>query len=197
MIFRSSWPKAIVPEDPGYVLLINDPWYDDHSGYPNAKNWRKLYAADPPPNVLRDALSRQNPSASSSTSSSTKRKTKTKGTRDNERRDAGLEKLELYEGRLVARNLETNATRPLTDQELKDQIEVVPCKDKQCSEELKRSDTDLLIPALAPPSLPAANLDAVPTFTPTKSMRTEVRSQRRTNVRPDLPAATDLAVLEI
>jgi hypothetical protein len=111
-------------------------------------------------------------------------------------RGADLEKLELYEGRLVARNLDTNATRPLTDEELRHQVEVVQCKDKQCSSEVQISDTDLIIPAVAPPSLPAVNHDAVPTFIPTKSMRTEVRSKKRTDVHPDLPAATDMAVPE-
>ena len=113
-----------------------------------------------------------------------------------QRRGADLEKLELYEGRPVARNLDTNATRPLTDEELRHQVEVVQCKNKQCSGELKIGDTDLIIPAVAPPSLPAVNHNAVPTFTPTKSMRTEIKSQRRTNASPDLPAMTDMAAPE-
>ena len=62
--------------------------------------------------------------------------------------------------------------------------------------QLKIGDTDLIIPAVAPPSLPAVNHNAVPTFTPTKSMRTEIKSQRRTNAYPDLPAMTDMAVPE-
>jgi hypothetical protein len=123
-------------------------------------------------------------------------KKKPKGQPPNQRRGVDLEKLELHEGRVVARNLETNATRPLTDQELQHQVAIVPCKDKQCSDELKRSDTGLLIPAVAPPSLPAVNHDTVPTFTLTLSMRTEVRSQRRSNVHTDMPAVTDLAVSE-
>ena len=113
-----------------------------------------------------------------------------------QRRGADLEKLELYEGRLVARNLDTNATRSLTDEELRYHVEVVQCKDKQCSSEVQISDTDLIIPAVAPPSLPAVNHNAVPTFTPTKSMRTEIKSQRRTNASPDLPAMTDMAAPE-
>jgi len=82
----------------------------------------------------------------------------------------------------------------LTDQEIRDQIEVVPCKDKYCSGELQSEDTDLLIPALAPPSVPSVNRNAMPTFTPTQSMRTEVRPQRRTNVDSDLPVETGLVV---
>ena len=87
-----------------------------------------------------------------------------------------------------------NATRPLTDQELRHQVEVVPCKDKHCSGELQSGDTDLLIPAVAPPSIPSVNRNAMPTFTPTLSMRTEVRLQKRTNFYSDLPVETGSVV---
>lgn len=201
-MFNSSWPKDTAAKDPGYALLTDDPWYDDlHPDYPDAKDWRKLYASGPPDDVFKAALSKYGSRTPRKTFSKTSRKTSSKtsskkGTRSNDRRGSGLEKLELYEGRLVARNLETNNTRPLTDEEMDHQIEVVQCKDKQCSGELKISDTDLFIPMPAPPALPAINHDAVPTFTPTKSMRTEVRSQRRTNASPDLPAMTDMAAPE-
>ena len=103
------------------------------------------------------------------------------------------EKLELHEGRLIARDIATNATRPLTVDEIRHQIEIVSCKDKHCTAELHGRDIDantLLIPAISPPSLPSTNENTVPTFSPTPSMRTEIKPMKRTNVSPDAPTTT-------
>ena len=105
----------------------------------------------------------------------------------------GAEKLELYKGRLIARDIETNMTRPLTDDELRDQIEIISCKDKHCSAELQGREIDtntILVPAVPPPSLPSPNENAMPTFTPTPSMRTVIKPLKRTNASPDVPVVT-------
>jgi hypothetical protein len=104
------------------------------------------------------------------------------------------EKFELYEGSLYVRDVETNATRPLAEDEIRHQVEIISCKDKHCSAELQGHDIGdhaLLIPAVPPPSLPSSNENAVPTFTPTPSMRTEIRPLKRTNVSPDVPVVTN------
>jgi len=197
MIIPSSWPKDIAPEDPGYVLLTTDPWYqEDHKDYPNAKGWSSRYASDPSDDEITAAKQRQTGNKRGPPGSP-EEQPPAKQPETNppkERRGAGLEKLELYEGHLIARDLETNATRPLTDQELRHQVEVLPCKDKHCSGELRGGDTDLLIPGVAPPSVPSVNHNAMPTLTATQRMRTEIRPQRRTNVYPDLPIVTGLGV---
>ena len=105
-----------------------------------------------------------------------------------------VEKLELHEGRLIARDITTNVTRPLTDEEIRRRVEIVSCKDKQCSAELQGREmdaSDLLLPAIAPPSLPSVNDNAVPTFLPTQSIRTVARPLKRTNVLPDAPVMTN------
>lgn len=169
-----------------------------HKDYPNAIDWRDRYNSDPTQDEVTAAEERQKGNKHSAPGSPDEQPPAQapKTNSPPARRGLGLEKLELYEGRLIARNLETNATRPLTFEELRHEVEVVPCKDRHCSGEPHGSDKDLVIPAIAPPSAPSVNRNAMPTFDPTQSMRTEVRPQRRTNVYPDLPAVTKLVVLE-
>lgn len=103
------------------------------------------------------------------------------------------ERLELVKGRLVARNIGTNITRPLSEDEIRNQIEIVSCKDKYCSSELRGRDIGvdgIVIPAVPPSSLPSVNTNAAPTFTPTPSMRTEIKPLKRTSVSPDVPVMT-------
>lgn len=178
-----SWPKDIVPEDPGYVLMTNDKWYDSHEGYPNAKLWRNRYASAPSRDEIEAAQNRQT-SSSRHDQASKKNSPRAVG--------AVAEGSQFDRGPLIARDLKINATRPLTDGGIRHQIEVVLCKDKECSAWLQGRDIDdaAVLPAILPSSAPSANHDAVPTPTPTKSMRTETKAQKRTNVFPDLPNVT-------
>jgi len=89
------------------------------------------------------------------------------------------------------RDFVNNVTPPLTDDEIRNHIEIVSCNDKQCSNELRGRDTNaLIIPAVLPPSLPSVNHNALPTYSPIQSMRTEVKPRKRTNVFLDMPFAT-------
>lgn len=182
--------------------MTNDKWYDNHLGYKNAKGWRERYAKPPKEDEVQAAKQRQadaNAGKHGPVGSPSEQPPPPKGPKKNppsQRRAA--ERLELAEGgRLIARDMETNATRLLTKNELEHEIEVINCKDRRCSDEIRGQalddDTELLIPAAVPPSVPTANKDAMPTFVPPAgSMRTEVRPQKRTDVRPDMPAATTL-----
>jgi hypothetical protein len=161
-------------------------------------DWRNRYTSDPTQDEINAAEERQKGNKHSPPDSPDEQPP-TQAPKTNPpptRRGLGLEKLEFYEGRLIARDLETNATRPLTFEELRHEVEVVPCKDKDCSDEPHGGDTNLVIPAVAPPSAPSVNRNAMPTFSPPLSMRTEIRPQRRTNVHPNLPVVTELVVLK-
>ncbi|KAM0723276.1 hypothetical protein Q7P37_001477 [Cladosporium fusiforme] len=177
--YNGCWPEDIIPEDPGFALMTSDKWYDDHLGYPKAKASRTRYNSAPSAKEVVDAQDR--------------RKRNSRG-KTRPPRAVGAEKLELHEGRLVARDIETNATRPLTDEEIQHHVEVVPCQNERCSAELHGRELDpgdLFITAIQPPSTPSVNHNAAPTLTPVQTMRTEIKPQKRTNVSLDLPAVTN------
>jgi hypothetical protein len=178
------------------LILTNDRWLDDHEGFPNAGNWHDRDASEPRQDEIEVAKERQHGNKRGPPSSPDEQPSmQTPKTNPHcVRREVDAEKLELHKGRLITHDLEIDATRPLTNKELWYQVELVAYKDKHCSGELQGSDTNLLIPAVTPPSTPSVNHNAMPTFTPTQSTRTKIKPQRRTDVYPDMPVVTELVV---
>ena len=52
---NACWPSAIVPNDPGYVLLLNDKWY---STQPAARQSTAMYSRSPPAALMQQASAR-------------------------------------------------------------------------------------------------------------------------------------------
>ncbi|KAK4508202.1 hypothetical protein PRZ48_001940 [Zasmidium cellare] len=190
------WPEDIAPDDPGFVLLTNDPYYNHHpeakatiASYaepPSRKRFdeanaarvkrfgaaaeipdKGVPAADPPPPKAR----RPNPGSGS------------KFLR---------KRLEIVGDRLHLRDLERNVTRPLTDKEMQENVEITRCKDRKCLQEEDEDDNDsLIVPGVGRPSVPSENT-AVPTLvTRIVPRQMEVR---RSTLSADLPLITAIAV---
>jgi len=146
------WPKAIAPEDPGYILLTEDKYYNTYNGV--------VLNYDEPPNQQRidaaEAYKSENPSLIS------------RGLRRGRPRRGVEEIIVLPDGDLGARD--ANVSRRLTTEEAARDVEVIKCRDRFCLREkaLLKDETALVIPGPPLPNVPAVNLDAVPTDAPSK-----------------------------
>jgi hypothetical protein len=173
--------------------LTDDKWYDDHERFTDATDDRLRYHEDPTPQEIQAANKLQAKLNRIGSRSSLEEPPPGNASLPDPSPPRGAEKLELHKGRLIARDIETNAFCALTDDEIRHQVEIVSCKDKHCSAELQGRDInekDLLVPAVPPPSLLSVNRNAVPTFTSKQSMRTETRPRERTKVKPVMPVVT-------
>lgn len=197
---NACWPQAIVPDDPGFVLLTDDPWYNDHA---DAKKTVAEYANIPSrarfekANEIRikelgpgNALVYPGDPGSDSDENPRPKKAPKTGSGSGSRR----KRLQYVNDRLLLRDDAFNVTRPLTKEELAYNVEVTPCSDRHCSRERKEStdgdDQDsLYIPGVGPPSIPAANV-AIPTLV-TSIMPLEYA--RRSSLSADMPLITTAA----
>nr|POE65291.1 hypothetical protein CFP56_34958 [Quercus suber] len=204
------WPEDIltvsqVPDDPGFVLLTDDPcvspnsrivrpstdrparWYETHKfpqGY-DAAATKALYAKAPNDNILKAAKQRKHDRPSTPDDQPpTKQPSK---------------RLEIIAGGdLVLRDDISNSTRRLTPEELLHNVEVLDCADPHCSREKRRlvEDDDgtdasgayLFIPGTGPARIPAANVVAVSTLV--VDVPTGTISLRRTPLSDERPRPT-------
>ena len=115
----TSWPKDIAPKDMGYPLAIDDPWYDRPANK-DAKAFRdkNSYKEPPAADILEAAQAKRKddvvPGAKRPASSSP----------PPSRRNVD-EVLEIVDGRLMARDQVLDTTRPLSPEELREDVEVV------------------------------------------------------------------------
>ena len=117
------WPQGIVPNDPGYVLVANDKWYDN----PLNPDYRKSYS-EPPPNDLaaqaKISTGGKRPGSPNNNSPNPLKQTNTGP--GGQKRALGI-----IEDGFVIRDV--NLTRRLTDEVIKQNVEVLDCADRICS----------------------------------------------------------------
>ena len=173
------WPKKILPKDPGFVLLGNDPWYNNR---PDAKRYTDQYRN--PRDGLFEELERnaaaQGSNQGGNSGQSHKRELKV-----------------IDEGVLVVR--EANLTRRVTDEEIEHDIEVIKCKDRTCSKErrdLADEDGLTFIDGQPPRMSPPEEVPVQPTLVPRGERSVSGRLHRRGELNPGLPAATGVAGTE-
>lgn len=164
-----SWPKDIAPLDPGYQLTVDDPWYASHkearefmqeNDYAKEPNQAILKAAqEKRPDVILPGAKRPAGQISGNSPGGSRQGSPS-------RRD---EILEIVDGRIMARDQVLNTTRPLSAQEIRNEIEIRECSDRLCTKERRESvdgqlvKASVVIPGYAPPAdMPSAN-EAVPT----------------------------------
>lgn len=134
------WPQAIAPNDPGFVLLTNDKWYNTGKYLPDRT---KEYAEPPTDQHTSDAIENLK-----------------KWHKMGYKRDTSGLLLENIGDGLVIR--EANLSRKLTKEEVQNNLEVIDCKDRTCSEERAQLDAEhdtgyLVLPPTSLPDTPAAN----------------------------------------
>lgn len=168
------WPKSVLPNDPGFNLLTDDPWYKH--AQPEATKYTKSYGVqgDIPQELLAKAGQKRPASP---------------GTPKRKRDDAVL--LEVLDDGLAIRD--GNNTRRITDDEVKRDIEITTCEDHDCLKERRAlaeagDDSYVVFPGDPPPKEPSANADTVATAVPRHAREFPV--QKRSDVSPDLPRST-------
>ncbi|KAF2814094.1 uncharacterized protein BDZ99DRAFT_567780 [Mytilinidion resinicola] len=170
------WPEDIVPNDPGFVVFTDDPWYKT-AGSPKLvaelKKQKVLYKKAPSADMVKKAKERQkgNPS-------------------DDKPVERSIELID--DGGLAVRG--TNTSRRLTPDEIRQNLQIIRCADSTCSEERKglrdEGEEALVISGttIGLPALPSVNVDSIPTIMPRAYL--EPKDNTRTSVSPELPMST-------
>lgn len=161
------WPEAIVPDDPGWVLLTGDGWYVTKMPQMDTKRYSRKPSDDLVEAAENWLEARQNKipgggkhgpidppkRAPSDDGKGPANKAPKKGGNSSRRRRRYLDLAP--NGALAVRDDDFNVTRPLTPEEVKRDVEIVRCADKDCSIERKiyeqEGEEDILIlPGEAP-----------------------------------------------
>ena len=189
---NECWPRALAPNDPGYVLLTDDKWYQtvrpqhfDKGDYQLPKGPQKASKMA----AYEQALTQRLDDA------------------DSRRRRYGLpvpnrpQKRDLSDffdneedSGFVIRDL--NATEKLTERDFDEEddglgFDIEKCADRECT--LERRDlgeNDVIVPGKAPPMTPVANVDTQPTIRPRDEVSNTLITKVRRAVSPDLPVKT-------
>lgn len=173
---NACWPKAIVPEDPGFVLLTDDNWYktaawaDIASARVNIANNLYAKALDMTKQENKDRIK-----AADAIKATWKR---------------GIPSLEILEDGLAIRG--ANVSTRVDERE----VEIVQCETEDCAEErreLRDEEIAAVIPGrsveqpaeLVPVQNPNAEATAVP-----QTLVKVVRAETGSGVRAELPRAT-------
>ncbi|KAI9796647.1 MAG: hypothetical protein M1833_006087 [Piccolia ochrophora] len=166
------WPNENT-EDPGFALLLEDKYYDKSPL--KREEARKRYASNP---GKRPAPPDRGPSGA---------QPPPKGGKPNQKRD-----IQILDDGLAVRDV--NHTRRFTDEEWEEPVEVIKCKDHDCSAERRALEEEgedgyLVIPGQSPPAKPAANADAAPSpgF---QTIYARDEPSERNAVAPEMPAET-------
>ncbi|USW50702.1 hypothetical protein Slin15195_G040210 [Septoria linicola] len=153
------WPRYIAGDDPGFVLLADDPWYD---GHPDLKK-RVDRWAKPPTDTEKADAAKAKAADESSDDSDGPPPAKAPKLNPPAADSRKFKRLDLVDGRLVLRDEISNATRPLTADEIRHNVEVSDCADRHCSRERRNGEDSLFLPGSGPPPTPSVNV-AVPTM---------------------------------
>ena len=154
------WPSTILPNDPGFALLTDDPWYQRAEAV--ARKYTKSYGVKGqiPKELLAQVGDKRPPSPDSDGPSNKKP--------PNKKRDESGPKylLEVLNDGLAIRD--GNTTRRITNEEAERDIEVTTCRDYDCSKERRAlahddDDTYVVLPGDPPPKKPPMNVDTVTT----------------------------------
>ena len=205
------WPKAILPEDRGWVLDINDDWYKKHPPNPDL---RGQYGQKPSQDLINKANAwlhdhqefkiggdAGGPKRQNSDDGQGANKAQKVGATPNNSRRRKRSLHMLRHGLLGLRDDELNSTRLLTEEEFNNNIEVTNCADRSCSKERtaleqtegRDEESVLVIRGQGPQMTPPADVEAVPTTTsifPRREAARLVRSIERRGASPHLPMAT-------
>lgn len=176
------WPQGIVPNDPGYVLVTNDKWYDN----PPNPDYRKSYSEPPPNDLVTQAKIPTGGKRPGSPSNNNPNPPKQANTGPGGQKRA----LGIIEDGFVIHDV--NLTRRLTDEEIKQNVEVLDCADRTCSNErraLGDDDDFIVIPGVGPQMTPPTEVDSVPTIVP-RATTLETKVETRKAISPELPAPT-------
>ena len=178
------WPQDIAPNDPGYVLLTDDHWYQTAALAQGVLGQRELYAEAPPKDMVEAAERRKAGKRPHSPDDPGPNK-------QPEKNPPSKRALELVEDGFAISD--ANVTRRLTAEEIKRDIEIIRCSDRTCSDERNTlGDTEdgvLIVSGEAPPMIPPSNVDSVPTSLP-KATTLISRVNKRSPASHELPAAT-------
>ncbi len=190
------WPQAILPNDPGFALLTNDPWYTKLGHVPNPDT-RPQYSKQPTDDMKKAAevWNKDNPGgAGDKHGANTPPAVPDDANNKKPNPPGGGHKrdLEMLDDGLAIREL--NTTRRLTEEEVKRDVEVINCADRKCSKErrayAKDDDAVLVIPGAPPPTVPSTNADTAPTIKPRAAATMEIKMRQRNVASPQLPEAT-------
>jgi hypothetical protein len=188
------WPSYIAPEDPGYALLTDDIWYQTAANAHILAMQGDLYAK-PPSQLLiaegNDAWEVANPGKGGvPIPLNEHHKRYSDEDINNTFRDRRKRLIHLLDDGFGLR--EFNTSRRLAPEEVRQHIKVIPCTDRSCSakRQVYTGENNILVnkrPAI--PTLPAINLDTVPTMV-SMDPTLEVRSRFATLVSPGASTIT-------
>jgi hypothetical protein len=191
-----SWPQDIAPEDPGYVLAVDDPWYNDNKAAADFRGSTDdpVYKKQPSQAILDAAKGRNSRLKRPASPTDPGSGSNTKRSRISR---SEHEILEIVDGKLMARDEMLNTTRLLTERELQAEVEIRRCADRMCTKERRElldgnrdRAAPVLVPGYHPPSLPIEN-GAVPTETATQFLPRGCRAAlSRTPVSIGMPDFT-------
>lgn len=186
------WPKHIAPKDPGFVLLPDDPFYnldepvDWYKGPPSREEFDVAQAARKKqwPNAKEISDEGVPPAKDDAGKPPAPKQQKPNPPAGGKRR-----RLALIDDRIHLRDDDFNVTRPLTEDELRNNVEVIQCTDRRCAHDQANDDGEdgsLYVPGTGPPSTPSA-VNAVPTLV-TSVVQPE--HFKRSSVSADVPLVT-------
>lgn len=178
------WPADIVPDEPGYVLLTDDKWYQTAAPQ---KDQRALYAQAPPKEIVEAADGKRGQKRPRSPNDNGPDK-------QPQTNPPSKRALKIIEGGFAIQDV--NITRRLTEQEMEQDVKIVQCADRTCSNEhraLGDEDGFIVIPGEGPPMTPPTNVESDPTILPRAATTLEIRVDKRRLASAELPVATAAA----
>ena len=196
------WPKDILPDDPGYVLLTDDAWYIK-TAPEEAKKHTKAYEDPAPKDMIKRAKAKVGEKRPASPEDESKNKEGKSDKGKGKQKDDGgsgakkrsLEVIELGDQGpvLAVRDDQFNVTRRMTPEEMDRDVQIVDCEDEECSHErraLSAREDFIVIPGEKPPTAPVANDDVVPTIVPRDDGVNRFVTRVRRAASADMPVAT-------
>lgn len=186
------WPQAIVPDDPGFVLLTNDKWYDETAKKPSPDR-REQYKEPPEPKVTENAAAWQKQNLNNKRPGPTKDDDDKTDSSLSEDSDGGNNKrsLEVIKDGFPIQNF--NITRRLSDEE-EQEVEIISCADRTCSKERESigyQERVVFIDGQETTSIGPRDIAAVATLIPKAATTMEVRlHEKRKAASAELPVAT-------
>lgn len=181
------WPEDIVPDDPGFVLLTDDPWYTTAASEKVRDQVKASLYATRPPKEMKDRADKARDQRGQKRPHSPDDNGPNKQPAGN---PPSKRALEIIDGFAIR---DVNITRRLTDKEVERNVEIIQCADRTCSEErriLGEEDGVLVIRGEGPSMTPPTNVDTVPTIHPRAATTLEIRVDKRNLASPELPEAT-------
>lgn len=160
---NECWPSSLI-EDPGWALLTNDKWYNEHLASRQAIAGG-MYAVPPPAHVTAGKSRREHWN----------------------KRDLSITGGDAFDPDDVF-IIDANSTRKATDEELRDQLGFRRCADAECSAELEEFGIESAIVMGVPKTMPATVAVTSTTIEPvsTSTLSSVSDSRMTTEVFPQI-----------